>query len=269
MQQHIDQQHSPGQSGQHGPVGHATPPTRAAHEAHVSGVTSATIGRARKPWTKAQVEILRCNYPFLPTHLVASMCGHSEKSTYQKASVLELAKSAEYLTSPESGRLHRNDNRGGHSRFKRGNVPHNKGLRRPGWAPGRMAATQFKKGDRLGAAQHNYVPIGSLRVSKDGYLERKVTDDPSFVPNRRWVSVHRLVWEAAHGPVPQGHAVVFLPGRRTADLAAITLDGLELVSRAELMRRNSYHTRYPKEVAQLIQLKGALNRKINRRSRQA
>jgi len=35
------------------------------------------------------------------------------------------------------------------------------------------------------------------------------------------------------------------------------------------MRRNSYHTRYPKEVAQLIQLKGALNRKINRRSRQA
>jgi len=106
-------------------------------------------------------------------------------------------------------------------------------------------------------------------ATQDGYLERKVTDDPSFVPNRRWVSVHRLVWEAAHGPVPQGHAVVFLPGRRTADLASITLDGLELVSRAELMRRNSYHTRYPKEVAQLIQLKGALNRKINRRSRQA
>jgi len=75
-----------------------------------------------------------------------------------------------------------------------------------------MAATQFKKGDRLGAAQHNYVPIGSLRVSKDGYLERKVTDDPSFVPNRRWVSVHRLVWEAAHGPVPQATPSSSCPG---------------------------------------------------------
>lgn len=217
----------------------------------------------------AQVETLRRNYPHLPTHLVARMCGHSEKSTYQKASVLGLHKSAEYLTSPESGRLHRNDNRVGHSRFGPGNVPHNKGLRRPGFAPGRMAATQFKVGERRGAALHNYVPIGSLRLSTEGYLQRKVTDDPALFPARRWVSVHRLVWEAAHGPVPQGHTVVFLPGRRTTDLAAITFDSLELISRAELMRRNSYHTRYPKEVAQLIQLKGALNRKINRRSRQA
>jgi hypothetical protein len=34
------------------------------------------------------------------------------------------------------------------------------------------------------------------------------------------------------------------------------------MSRAESMRRNSYHN-YPKELAQLIQLRGALNRKIN------
>jgi hypothetical protein len=45
----------------------------------------------------------------------------------------------------------------------------------------------------------------------------------------------------------------------------ITLGRLELISRAENMRRNSYHTRYPKEVAQLIQLRGALNRQINKR----
>jgi hypothetical protein len=78
--------------------------------------------------------------------------------------------------------------------------------------------------------------------------------------------VHLLVWEAANGPVPPGHAITFLPGRRTTDASLITLDALQLVSRAELMRRNSHHTNYPKEVSQLIQLKGALNRKINRRN---
>jgi hypothetical protein len=148
-------------------------------------------------------------------------------------------------------------------RFQPGQVPANKGLRRPGWAPGRMASTQFKKGSMTGAAQRNYVPIGTERLSKDGYLERKVTDDHP-VPARRWVGVHRIVWEAAHGPIPAGHAVAFREGKRTSVADEITADRLELVSRVELMRRNSYHNNYPKEVAQLIQLKGALNRKINR-----
>lgn len=148
-------------------------------------------------------------------------------------------------------------------RFQPGQPPANKGLRRPGWAPGRMASTQFKKGQMAGAAQRNYQPIGTERISKDGYLERKVTDDHP-VPARRWVGVHRLVWEAANGPIPPGHAVAFREGKRTAVAEEITVDRLELVSRVELMRRNSYHNNYPKEVAQLIQLKGALNRKINR-----
>lgn len=31
------------------------------------------------------------------------------------------------------------------------------------------------------------------------------------------------------------------------------------------MRRNSYHTNYPKDVQLLIQLRGAVNRQINKR----
>jgi hypothetical protein len=74
------------------------------------------------------------------------------------------------------------------------------------------------------------------------------------------------VWEAAHGPVPPGHAVVFRPGRRSSELARITVDGLELITRAELMRRNTHHN-LPPEVSQLIQLRGALNRKIRNRTK--
>lgn len=131
----------------------------------------------------------------------------------------------------------------------------------------RTKQTRFEKGNMSGAAQHNYVPIGTERISKDGYVERKVTDDHP-VPTRRWVAVHRIVWEAAHGPIPPGHAVCFRPGRRTADVLLITADALELVSRAELARRNHPVTRDP-ELAKLVQLKGAITRQMNRIAREA
>jgi len=204
---------------------------------------------------------LRRRYPHEKTETVARSLGRSLSSTYQRAYGLGLSKSAEFLASPASGRT--NGRQGIGSRFENGHVPANKGLRRPGWAPGRMRETQFKKGEMSWAAQHNYVPVGSHRISKDGYLERKITDDPSLVPARRWVGVHRLVWEAANGKVPPGHAVAFLPGRRSADPSLITLDSLELVSRSELMRRNTIHN-LPAPLPQLMQLRGALNRKLNR-----
>lgn len=141
----------------------------------------------------AQVETLRRNYPHLPTHLVARMCGHSEKSTYQKDSVLGLHKSAEYLTSPESGRLHRNDNRGGHSRFGPGNVPHHQGLRRPGWAPGRMAATQFKVGERRGADSS-----GKVRGLSVDDLERYIVETRDVSPVHYLIERYLIPPEATH-----------------------------------------------------------------------
>lgn len=203
-------------------------------------------------------------YPDYPASALAVTFGCSEEQIYRKAAHMGLEKSEAFKAGPMAGRW--TGNEGIAYRFQKGQEPPNKGLRRPGWSPGRMGETQFKKGEMSGAAQHNYVPIGTERLSKDGYLERKVTDDHP-VPARRWVGVHRIVWEAANGPIPAGFAVAFLQGKRTAVAAEITLDRLELVSRAELMRRNSYHTNFPKEVAQLIQLKGAINRKINRLSR--
>lgn len=116
-----------------------------------------------------------------------------------------------------------------------------------------------------GAAQHNYVPIGTERISKDGYLERKITDDPNIAPRRRWIGVHRLVWKTENGPIPSGYAVAFLPGRQTTEASLITIDALELISRAELMRRNTIH-RYPTELKQTIRLVGKLKRAIEERA---
>ena len=123
-----------------------------------------------------------------------------------------------------------------------------------------------KKGRKPQEAS-NYQPIGTLRVcAKDGYLQRKVSDDTSINPAQRWEFVHRSVWVAANGPIPPGHIVVFKRGMVTAVLEDITTERLECITRAENMRRNSYHTRHP-EMVKLYQLKGAINRQTNRIAR--
>lgn len=220
----------------------------------------------RRPWTDIELAVLREHYPDSQTSDIAAALGRPVYSVYGKAFGMGLRKSAEYLAGPESGRL--DGVRGAASRFVKGQASWNKGTKGVAGQHQNCRANQFKKGDRRGAANRNYVPIGSERVSKDGYLERKVTDDPDIIPARRWVGVHRLVWEAANGPIPPGHVVAFLPGRRTADAALITPDALELVSRAEMARRNHPRNTSP-ELAALVQLKGAITRQVNRIAREA
>jgi hypothetical protein len=93
----------------------------------------------------------------------------------------------------------------------------------------------------------------------------KVRDDSQAVAgvggaSTNWMFVHRMVWEMEHGPVPKGHTVCFKDGNKLN----VWLDNLELLSRHALMLRNSVH-HLPKELVQVIQLTGALVRKIRRR----
>lgn len=216
----------------------------------------------RRYWTDAELQTLRQKFPTMKTADLALELGRHLTCVSHKAYKLGLSKTPEYLATPASGRT--DGKRGVGTRFTQGQAPWNKG--RKGYhAGGRSKATQFQPG-RPAYESPNYVAIGTYRVNHDGYLEQKTTDDRSLATSRRWVGVHRLVWEATHGPVPAGHAVVFLPGRRTAELQQITVDGLELITRAELMRRNSHHN-LPAELSELIHLRGALNRKISNRAK--
>lgn len=217
-----------------------------------------------KPWSDDALAELRRRYPHEPTAALVADLGYSASAIYQKARTLGLHKTAEYLASPAACRLRRGDNIGEACRFQKGMVPWNKGSHFV--AGGRSTETQFKPG-RPASEAANYLSIGSLRVNADGYLERKTTDDPGIYPARRWVPVHRLVWIAAHGPLPADHICVFKAGLRTTVLEEITPDRLECITRVENMRRNSYHNRYPKEIGLAIQARGALIRKINRATR--
>lgn len=146
--------------------------------------------------------------------------------------------------------------------FEPGQAPWNKGKRH---APDGSRATQFKAGELNGRAKRLFCEMGTEHVRGDGILYRKVAT--TGVQGKDWVPVHRIVWDSARGAPTEGHVVVFKPGKKTAVREHITLDRLECITRADNMRRNSHYNRYPPEVAGLIQLRGALNRKIRNRTR--
>lgn len=211
----------------------------------------------RRHWTPEEEARLIAAYPDQPTWQLVQAFGRTLNQIYRKAGHLGLKKRPAYLDSTRSGRLRPGANIGGPTRFKPGHTTWNKGMK--GLHIGGIE-TRFKPGNRTGKARDAYQPIGTERISKEGYLQRKINDDLPL--QARWRAVHQLLWEEAHGPIPDGHAVIFKDG----DKQNIALDNLECISRAELMRRNSYH-RYGEEIARLVQLKGAITRQINQRSK--
>lgn len=104
--------------------------------------------------------------------------------------------------------------------FVKGQVPANKGKK----STVKYAPSWYKKGYR----PHNWKPVGTERVSADGYVEIKIAE------SKRWKGKHILVWEEHNGPVPKGHAIIF--GDR--DRHNFLPDNLILVSRKQLATMN-------------------------------
>ena len=203
----------------------------------------------RVSWTAGQEATLRARYPHEKSEQIAADLGMPLHKVYRKAARFGLKKTSEYLASPDAQRLRRGDNVGAAYRYPKGHVPANKGVK--GVCYEGCKVTQFKPGQK----PHTWTPIGTERLSKEGYLQRKMTD--TGVTRRDYVAVHHLVWIEAGRDITQGFALSFKDGDKTN----ITLDNLELVSRADLMKRNSIHNLH-EELKEVLKLKGALNRRI-------
>lgn len=114
--------------------------------------------------------------------------------------------------------------------FCKGHTPANKGKK---WSEymskeGQESSlrTTFKKGN----IPHNHRPVGSERITKDGYIEIKVQE-----PNK-WKLKHRMLYEKEYGVIPKGHKLIFADGNKLN----LDLDNLILVSSSEelIMNRN-------------------------------
>ena len=210
-----------------------------------------------QPWEDARIREL---YPDLLAETVAEALGLSASQIRRRAHLLGIGKSKAFRER-EIERIRRLAP-GQDGRFQKGMVPWNKGIK--GLKSGGMSEeTQFKPG----RVPFNELPVGAYRITRNGGLQRKIGTAKGS-NSKRWRGVHELLWVEANGPVPSGHICVFRPGMSTNRLEEITLDKVECISRAELMKRNTVHN-LPPEIVQLVQLSGALKRQINRKKRGA
>lgn len=182
------------------------------------------------------------DYQTMSTREVALKYGLSASKVHGIASIRKVKKNPEYMKDmlartsknlTESGKQHR---------YKKGEAPWNKGKYM------RVSvATEFTKGQM----PHNYRPVGSERITKDGYMERKIADP------KKWKGVHIIVWEEVNGPVPPRHKILFKDNNKLN----VSIDNLLCVSNEEVMKRNSIH-RYPTEIVQAIKTISKLKKTI-------
>ena len=108
-------------------------------------------------------------------------------------------------------------------RFKKGHKSFNKGKHHI-----HSSATKFK----VGHIPNNYKPVGSKRLTKDGYYEIKIAE-----PNI-WEAFHRMVWQDINGEIPEGMIVVFKDDKLNCDIS-----NLEMITREENLIRNRNRTK--------------------------
>ena len=117
--------------------------------------------------------------------------------------------------------------------FKKGNVAHNKDKKQIEYmsqeAIERTKKTRFKKGNK----PKNYRPVGSERITKDGYIEVKVAD-----PNK-WETKNKIIYKQYFGDIPKGHKVIYADGNKLNN----DINNLILVSDNEELIMNRHKLR--------------------------
>lgn len=167
-----------------------------------------------------------------------------------------LRKTREWIA--ERARLRSSDpNHGGRAtRFQKGRTPFQKGKKIEEWMSPEGIANSVKGRFKKGRPSQNIRPVGSERVNVDGYIEIKIAE-PS-----KWRQKQRVVWEAEHGPVPDGYMVSFIDGNKQN----CALSNLRLITKADNLRRVSLNN-YPDEVREVIHMRAVLKRHINTQKR--
>lgn len=148
------------------------------------------------------------------------------------------------------------------SRIQPGAIPPNKGKKIHEYMNPEQIAVFKSNQYKSGSIPHNALPDGSevKRVDKTGIIYTLIK-----VPGlRKLVLKHRYVWENYHGKkIPYRHKICF----RDGNTSNFKIENLECISYEEQMIRNSLHN-YPEEIKELIHIKGAITRQINKKEKQ-
>lgn len=139
-------------------------------------------------------------------------------------------------------------------KFRKGQTPHNKGKKMPKEVYEKVKHTMFAKGN----VPPNHRPVGSERISKDGYIEVKVAE-----PNK-WRLKQRVVYEEAKGKISEGCPIIFLDGnKRNFDI-----DNLRCITWSELLYLNCNGLNNSNEITETGILMARLDRAKNKKKQE-
>jgi hypothetical protein len=208
-------------------------------------------------FTREQLDELKRDYPATLNSVLAKRYGRSPDVIYNTAQRLGVKKDREFMRRVAKLNF-TEDHPARKFQIKKGTVPVNKGKKQTEYmtpeAVERTKRTRFKKGHLPSGTLRDYAV--TERRDSSGRIYRHIRTGPA-----RWVPYHRYLWEREYGKIPKGHNIRF----RDGNPLNCAIDNLYLISRADQMRNeNSYQARYPEEIRQLIQLKGALTRQIHK-----
>lgn len=208
--------------------------------------------KANSKWSKEHTELLIQHYPNTKMPALIEMLGRTQWQIYFKVKRLKLKKSPEYMQAQRKEEGERLKKVGAKTRFANGNKTWNKGK------TGYMGANSgsFKKGN----VSHNTKPLGSTRRDKDKAIQVKVYEGNG---NSNYVRLSHLVWEQHNGKIPKGMVVAF----KDRNVDNTSIENLELVTRAEMMKRNHFH-RLPQSLKSIIFVIRKLNKKIRKYEKQ-
>jgi hypothetical protein len=185
---------------------------------------------AGNPWTPALEKKLIKLYPNMTNAEIGRLLGLRESQISCRAFKLGLFKTEEFKLQCSSK-----------SAFKKGHVPANKDKKQTDYmtkeAIARTKATQFKKGH----LPHNSAGVkdGDIRIRCDHKKRKGKAYKYIRLSLGNWYPLHQYNWEKVYGKLPKGKCLWF----RDGDPMNCKVSNLELITRAENMRRNSCSVR--------------------------
>lgn len=210
-----------------------------------------------KRFTPEEDQHIRDNYLTQFLREMGAHLGRTEGTICQRMKLLGIELPAEVKQKRLQQSFKNLEESGKMSRFPKGNVPVNKGQKMAPEVYERCKGTMFKPGQIPATCVHFGKPYLHSRIKKDGYIERTWYIQEST--NKR--SAYLAYLCRNNGIDLTGKKPILKDGFDHS--RAPTMEDIMIVTNAENMRRNSLH-RYPPEVVKLCQLKGALQRQINK-----
>ena len=210
-----------------------------------------------KRFTPSEDEYIRQNYLDLSLNEMGKYLGRSFGSVHGRMIILGLVVPPHILQQRHQKSFERLAELGKISRYKKGNVPVNKGKKLPPEVYEKAKPTMFKKGQMPHNMVHNGQPYLHTRRRENGYIEK--------------------LWFIQEGTNKRSAYMAYLCRKHGIDLTgkkprlkpcfdhkqAPTINDIIIVTNAENMAANSL-VNYPPEVVKMIQLKGVLTREINK-----